>query len=433
MVDRIDSLIRIFLYILIFWLPYSPAVIESCVIICFILWLIKRGVIVTSPKRSARTPKERLSGFLKDIKPEPTFLNKPIAYFLFACILSVTSSAFFAQSLHNFLTKTLEWFIVYFLVVEVFKDKKHIYIALAVFTFTAFSTVLDSLVQFYMTYKDIFYGRVIDPGSRATAGFRTPNGLGGYLTGIIPVLAAWIFWGKQKAFYRLAVLLIFLLMIWSLMITFSRGAWMGVFFGGMFLLFLGLFPKKRLKLYFSLGIIFAAIALGISVFLILANGSDQELFARYYTIQWRLSIWSISMEMIKDKFLFGHGINTFMRVFQAYRGNFFMGPTYAHNCYIQLAAETGVVGLLCFLWIIVTAFHQSLGKIELNFAQNRNLAALAVGLLSGIFAFLVHSFFDTNFYSLQLSVYLWFMVGMLVSIDKILDAQKVWKDVVIEG
>jgi len=116
LIDRIDALIRFFLYVLIFWLPYSPAVIESCVIICLILWLLKRGILLTKEKVSA--------GILKDAKPESTFLNKPIAFFLLACLLSVTGSAFFGQSLHNFFTKTLEWFIVYFLVVEVFKDKK---------------------------------------------------------------------------------------------------------------------------------------------------------------------------------------------------------------------------------------------------------------------------------------------------------------------
>jgi len=137
---KIDSAIRFFLYILIFWLPYSPAVVESCVVICLILWIFKRGIIAIGQSKSAKTFKEGVFQFLRDFKPESTFLNKPIVFFLLACVISVTNSAFFAQSLQNFFTKTLEWFIVYFLVVEVFKDKKHVYVALMVFMFTAFST-----------------------------------------------------------------------------------------------------------------------------------------------------------------------------------------------------------------------------------------------------------------------------------------------------
>jgi len=198
LVNKINVLIRIFLYILIFWLPYSPAVIESCVIVCLILWIVKRSIILSGKKRTGESVKSKLIWFLSAFKPEPTPLNIPIAY-----ILSVTSSAFFAQSFHNFFTKTLEWFIIYFLVVEVFKDKKHISIALGIFIFTAFATVSDSLVQFYITHKDIFLGRVIDPGSRATAGFKTSNGLGGYLTILIPGLLAWVLLGNQKYRYRL--------------------------------------------------------------------------------------------------------------------------------------------------------------------------------------------------------------------------------------
>jgi len=305
------------------------------------------------------------------------------------------------------------------------RTKKHIYTALTVFVVTFFSTVIDSFIQFYITGKDIFLGHAIDLGSRATAGFKTSNGLGGYLTGIIPCLLAWILFAKQKNYYRLIALSILFFTIWSLIITFSRGAWIGTFFGGMFLLLFVLFPKERLKFYFSFGNIWVTVFLFISFALILVNSSGQELLGRHQTIQWRLDIWGISMEMIRDKPFFGHGINTFMRVFQSYRGNLSMDPTYAHNCYIQLAAETGIIGLFSFLWIIAAMFHQVLEKIKFHFKEDRNLGALMIGLLSGIFAFLVHSFFDTQFYSLQLSVHLWFLVGILVAIYKILDVQKV--------
>lgn len=423
---RADALIRFFLYILIFWLPYSSAVIESCVVLCLILWFFKRCILLKGQTELPDTLKKRLLWLLKGFKPESTFLNKPIAFFLLACLLSVTNSAFFGQSLHNFLTKTLEWFIIYFLVVEVFKSEKHVTIALAIFVFTAFSTSIDSLIQFYITHKDIFLGHVIGPGDRATAGFKTSNGLGGYLTIFIPGLFTWILFAKQKLRYRLGNCLVLSFAIWSLAVTFSRGAWIGVFLGGMFLFIFILSSKKKLKFYFSFGFFLLTVFLCVAFLLVLANSSSsgQVLLDKSGSIEWRLEVWHVCMEMIKDKLFFGHGINTFMRIFQAYRENFFMGPTYAHNCYIQLTAETGIIGLFCFLWIVVKMFHQSLGKIILNFAQDRNnLGVLTFGLLSGIFAYLVHSFFDTHFYSLQLSVYLWLMVGMMMALCKILDTQ----------
>ena len=419
-VNRIDALIRFLLYVLIFWLPYSPAVVETCVIFSLMLWLLKRGILLAETKGPAETVKEKLSRLLKGIKPESSFLNKPIGFFVFVCILSVTGSAFFEQSLRSFFTKTLEWFIVYFLVIEVFKDKKHITIALAVFIFTALSTAVDSLVQFYITYKDIFLGQVIEPGGRPNAGFKTSNGLGGYLAGIVPGLSAWVLLGKQEFPYRVIASSILLLLMWSLILTFSRGAWLGTFFGGTFLLFFILFRGKRSHFYLSLGMSWAVIFLSLALVFIVAYGSGQTILERFETIRWRLGIWNVSLEMIRDKPFFGHGINTFMKVFQSYRGES-LGPTYAHNCFIQLAAETGIAGLFCFLWIVAKMFHESLGKLKSNFEKDRGLGALTVGLLAGIFAFLVHSFFDTHFYSLQLSVYLWYMVAVLVATCKISD------------
>ena len=40
---------------------------------------------------------------------------------------------------------------------------------------------------------------------------------------------------------------------------------------------------------------------------------------------------------------------------------------------------------------------------------------LLLGVMAGVLAFLVQSFFDTNLYSLQLVVLFWFMLGLGVS------------------
>ena len=97
-----------------------------------------------------------------------------------------------------------------------------------------------------------------------------------------------------------------------------------------------------------------------------------------------------------------------------------MGPTYAHNCFIQMASEVGLVGLLAFLWIMAKGFYQTLEIVREGMAMDHDLRTLAIGLLSGLFAYLVHSFFDTHFYSLQLSSYMWLMMGVLIAICRII-------------
>lgn len=405
MPERIDAVIRFFLYVLIFWLPYSPAVVESCVVVSLVLWVVKRAVI-------------------KDFKPAPSPINKPVVFFLAFCLISAISSVFWEQSLPNFLTKTLEWFIVYFLVVEVFHKKTHIYIVLILFMATSLATALDSIVQVYVTHKDLFLGHSITLGGRPTAGFKTSNGLGGYLTVAMPVLFAAVLLKNKNLRFRVLILVIFLFLLWSLVLTFSRGAWLGTFLGGMLMMFIFFFHRQKTKLYFSLGFFLIIVSLYLLLALILAGSSSSDLLGRFSTILWRVDIWRDSIPMIKDNLLFGHGINTYMRLFEAYRTDLGgANPTYAHNCYIQLAVETGIAGLSAFLWIIAELFRKSIICLDRYWADNYNLTILAAGLLSGIFAFLVHSFFDTHLYSLQLSVYLWFMIGLHVVILEELKCQ----------
>lgn len=416
--ERIDAVIRLFLYILIFWLPYSPAVIESCVIICLILWIVKRSYILkVHGARSPATFKKRLSDFLIGFNPKSSSINTPIIFFLAVCLLSVVGSAFFEQSWHNFLTKTLEWFIVYFLTLEVITKYKYIRIILLVLLSTTAATAVDSIIQFYLTHKDFFLGHSIAAGSQATAGFKTPNGLGAYLALMVPIVLSLSFvkWENKK--YRFVALLTLVLILWSLMTTFSRGAWFGTSLGIAFFLAIFLFHKQRSEFYFVFGLSVMMIVLAGWLWLAVTRSWDMEFATRYQTAQWRWNIWQDCIKMIKDRPFLGHGINTFMRLFETYRRDVGTNPTYAHNCYLQLAAETGIVGLLSFLWIIVGVFRESLRRINTSAMSGDPRVILSMGLLSGIFAFLIHSFFDTHFYSLQLSVCFWFMVAVLMVLN----------------
>ena len=82
-----------------------------------------------------------------------------------------------------------------------------------------------------------------------------------------------------------------------------------------------------------------------------------------------------------------------------------------------MAVEIGIVGLLSFLWIVLTIFRKSL-KV-LNTMRDHFLRFLLLGVLAGYGGFLVHSFFDTNFYSVQLASLMWLLMGLIIAIPKI--------------
>ena len=95
---------------------------------------------------------------------------------------------------------------------------------------------------------------------------------------------------------------------------------------------------------------------------------------------------------------------------------------YAHNCYLQMAAETGFIGLACFLWMLFVLLWQSLTYCKQ--IKDPWLLTFLQGALSGLFGFLVQSFFDNTFYTVQLGVFMWLMFGLIVAVIRLLNPQE---------
>ncbi|GAG53557.1 unnamed protein product, partial [marine sediment metagenome] len=84
----------------------------------------------------------------------------------------------------------------------------------------------------------------------------------------------------------------------------------------------------------------------------------------------RIILWKETLVMIKDRPLLGHGVNSFMSNWSNYGvGKTFGHPYYPHNCYLHMVAETGLIGLGMFMWIVIMLFKSTvsfLKKIELK-------------------------------------------------------------------
>lgn len=425
LIGRIDAIIRCLLYLLIFWLPYSPAVVETSVILALLLWMVKRCILFIELSNKKVSDKHKtFKLFWEAFRPKSTFLNAPIGFFLLICVISVVGSAFWERALHGFFTKTLEWFIVFFLTIEVFNKREHVLLAVSILMFSALATGLDSILQYHVIHRDIFYGNVVQAADRATAAFKTANSLAGYLIFIIPISFSLLFLNRKKLDGGLT--LMFLIMVWAMILTFARTSWIAVFLGILFYLF---FVNKRICSLFFAGLLIIWVAL----YVILPQEAKVNLRIDSKELvgasTWRSEIWQDSLGMIARKPFWGHGLNTYMIVFQEFRrkldGMFYYGPTYAHNCYIQMAAEIGIFGLAAFLWIMIRLFKLTIQKMNKSKCLDARLKELMLGLLSGVLAFLIHSFFDTNFYSLQLSVLFWLMTGLLMSVHKLLNEEAI--------
>ncbi len=107
----------------------------------------------------------------------------------------------------------------------------------------------------------------------------------------------------------------------------------------------------------------------------------------------RLHFWSVSLQIIKDNPILGSGLESFGVAFTRYDdwdGN--LRVEQAHNDYLQIFADSGILGLSCIVAFLFLLFRNSLRVIRES--ANRFRRGVAVGALAGCFGILIHSFFD---------------------------------------
>lgn len=106
----------------------------------------------------------------------------------------------------------------------------------------------------------------------------------------------------------------------------------------------------------------------------------------------RSHFWSVTLQIIREHPLIGSGLGSFGLAYTRYdTRNGLFRPEQAHNDYLQVLSDAGLVGAVLGLFFIVSLFRMGLARRETNDLWRRGVAT---GALSGCFAVLVHSFFD---------------------------------------
>jgi O-antigen ligase len=300
---------------------------------------------------------------------------------------------------------------------ETINDKKRLKNILLVMIISASLMVVDAGVQ-YFSGKDFLRGFSFE---RLRASFPSANDFAGWLIMFIPIflgiLATKQLNGLERRIKKIALGALVALMLICLVLTYSRGAWLGFIFG------LALIDYEIIKLlgYRNKILVYPLmIVCLIGIFFILPLTIKERIksIGDININLNRISLWKESLSIIEDFPVFGSGLNTYSVVGRNYK-IMEEGGIYPHNSFLQMAAETGVIGLVSFVWILIVLFRSGFQTLS------RKKDPLLLGILAGILAFLVQSFFDTNLYALQLVVLFWFMMGLAVAVMRLeLDVSK---------
>ena len=406
-----ENLIEYGFYGLIFFVPISNAFIESFAGFVFLGFIIKK----TMTKDFA------------SFKVDAEVFWLLLILFVFNTLSLVNSGPFIFKSLSALFFKWAEYFLLFAIAIDHFRDRKLIKRFLYVFLVSIILVGLSALSQ-KLLGVEFFRGRSL-VGVAVTGSFDNPNDFSAYLICCLPVLLSLSYWKGKKNIIAIVSFVASGIAFVALLLTYSRGGWMGFFFGLVIAIFL--FAKKKLPtavlVFFLISVLPTASLIakiqssfGVNqpVSVVVGNpfaarvehsfgpGGDSQRFV----------IWHGTFEMIKENPILGKGLGTFMSYFEQYIPD--IGIFYTHNCYLQMWAESGIFTLIAFL--VLVSFILCRGACVALRNRFDNFGFLLSGLTAGLSAFLIASFFDTQLYSLQLSVLFWTMLGVTVAVQRIL-------------
>ncbi len=272
-------------------------------------------------------------------------------------------------------------------------------------------------------------------------------------------------WGRFK---KATILFGLILIGLALYLTYSYAAWISIlaaavtFFVGTLVLSPDRAPRQAgrvewLERNFTLrraqGIKFRSlivffIILIVVLFLSQFGGEKMNNLLNSERSSWqsRIMIWKTAWEILKDYPIFGIGPGMFQEYYLAYQSRFAIpylewAVPQPHNIFLAFWLQTGILGLLGFLWLVVVFFKRILKQAGVTFSccgtprptassnsphcenatpacfdEKNQLALVLAGLMVYI---LLHGLVDTTYFKNDLAVIFWLIIALSFSVFKL--------------
>ena len=193
----------------------------------------------------------------------------------------------------------------------------------------------------------------------------------------------------------------------ALVMTHTRGAWIGLAVG--VALVLGC-RQRRFLLALPVVAVVIFVASPDAVRARIRSIVDpQDVTARE-----RLYMWGSGVQMLRDHPWTGVGIHGVKGVFPTYKHPNAVRDQHAHlhSNPIQIAAERGLLGLACWLWIWVAFYRQAWKIFRALGPGNSRALALVVGSLASVTAFHVAGLFEYTFGDSEVIMLVYFLMAL---------------------
>jgi len=375
----------------------------------------------------------------EEIKFTSTPLNLPVLSFITICVLSlIWSNSFFVslKELPLFLAGPLLYFVITNNICAERQIRRILNILLIIGgLFGIYGILQHNGIDFSFWIRNI--------GRQQVFGlFGNVNYFAEYLIVPLPIAVS-IFFASRNKLKKILLLIAILAMGTSLLVTFTRSSYLGF---GVSLIFMALlfifsrgksFIKENKKIF-----IVVLVAIFIITFLFVVPNPLNKSGTIIHKIKSRISItqltqsypiitrianWKFTTLMIKDHPLLGSGIGTYKYNSLRYQAKFldqgqnrsFYPSGFAdkaHNEYLQLWAEIGIIGLGIFAWLIISYFNYGLRFIKKEKDYYRQ--GIIIGLMGAVVAVLVDGIFGFPLHLPATVILFWLVLALTIATIK---------------
>lgn len=266
----------------------------------------------------------------------------------------------------------------------------------------SFLAILYGILQHYGGFWIV----VVPPQTRIASTFGNPIFFAAYLVVMLP-LALGLFLSLKKTVSRGLTVLLLAGGTYALLHTQTRAAFIGFAVSGIVFAFLSL-KSRSSRTIFTL--LFIAVTVGA-----VAAGNGI-----WHREQAHFLIWRDSLAMWLAHPWTGTGLGTFHLSFPLYAseelkqlwppGKFIVND--AHNEFLQVLTETGIIGLGLYLWLLVAFFRSAAAIAAERSGRERYLIYGCIASCAGILA---QNFFSVDMRFTISSVSLFFVMGIVMT------------------
>jgi len=392
--------------------PIPFTLLEAMVLILFAAWVIKLKVKNEKLKITVQSSK---------------FKNWRIIILLWLAFATV--AMFVAPDLRAAAGVWKAYFIepILFLIVfaSVIKEKKDLEL---IFYALGFSALYISAFAIYQKFTGIAIPNPIWQAAgtrRVTSFYGYPNAVGLYLAPIVTLYVGWLIsrfrildfkfqidsktliFNLKSLIFQLSVIVSSVL---SVIFARSEGAYAGILAG---LFFLGLMIKK---LRWPTAVITAILILAVLSVPQFKNYVWQQISFQNDSGKVRIIIWKETLEMLKDRPILGAGLSGYQQTFAPYHiAKYIEIYLYPHNIFLNFWSETGLFGLIIFLFIVFQFFKIEFQKLFKNFENLKMDKILHITLMASMITILVHGLVDVSYFKNDLSILFWLIIGVTLA------------------